>query len=131
VASMNERVRKLRGRIKPPPEARPQSPQYERLLAHMDHRRAWLDYEDRKASAEAGGRLEALEPPEPLPPLTLDEMKDELETSLRFLNEYIPSWRADRGQENRALLDDMERRTRESVERMRREIRAKVEGSES
>jgi hypothetical protein len=128
---MNERVRRLRGRIGPPPEARPPSRGYERTLALINHRRAWLDYEDRKASVAAGGRLEVIEPAEPLPPPTLDDLKDELESSLRFLNEYIPVWRAaSRVPENRALLVDMKRRTRESVGRLRREIRAK-EGSES
>jgi hypothetical protein len=131
VASLNERVRRLRGRIKPPPEPRPPSRGYERMVTHMDHRRAWLDYEDRKASAEAEGRLDVGEPPEPLPPPTLEDMRDDLESSLRFLNEYIPMWRAaDRGPESHALVDDMECRTWESVERVRKEIRAR-EGSEA
>ena len=129
MASMNERVRRLRGRIGPPPEARPPSRSYERTLTLMHHRRAWLDYEDRKASAEAGGRLEALEPPEPLPPPTLDDLKIDLETSLRFLNEYIPVRRgADRMPESRALVDDMERHARDEIARLRAEIRTK-EGS--
>ena len=134
MASLNERVRRLRGRIKPPasPEPGPASRSYERMLTHMNHRRAWLDYEDRKGMAEAGDdRLEVGKPPDPLPPPTLDDLRDDLESSLVFLNEYIPSWRAaERGQESRALVDGMERHARESVERLRKEIRAK-EGSGS
>jgi hypothetical protein len=134
VTSLNERVRRLRGWIKPPPSesARPPSRSYERMLMLMNHRRAWLDYEDRKASAEAGGRLVALEPPAPLPPPTLDEMKDDLEGALRFLNEYIPLWRAaDQVPESRALVDDMEHHIRDEIARLRAEIRAREEGSEA
>jgi hypothetical protein len=102
------------------------------MLMLMNHRRAWLDYEDRKASAEAGGRLVALEPPAPLPPPTLDEMKDDLEGALRFLNEYIPLWRAaDQVPESRALVDDMEHHIRDEIARLRAEIRAREEGSEA
>ena len=100
------------------------------MVTHMNHRRAWLDYEDRKGMAEAGdGRLEVGEPPEPLPPPTLDDLRDELASSLRFLNEYIPVWRAgERGPESRALVHDMERHARDTIARLRSEIRAK-EGS--
>jgi hypothetical protein len=133
VASLSERVRRLRGRIGPPPEVRPLSRSYERTLALMNHRRAWLDFEDRKASAAAGdGRLEALEPPEPLPPPTLDDMKDDLESSLRFLNEYIASWRAaDRpSSENHGLIDQMERHARAEIARLTAEIEMR-EGGEA
>jgi hypothetical protein len=132
VASLNERVRRLRGRIGPPPEARPPSRSYERMLMLMNHRRARLDYEDRKASAEAGGRLVALEPPAPLPPPTLDEMKADLESSLCFLNECIPLWQAaDQVPESRAQVDAMEHHTRDEIARLRAEIRASEEGSKA
>ena len=130
MASMNERVRRLRGRIGPPPEARPPSRSDERMLMLINHRRAWLDYEDRKASAEARGRLDVGEPPEPLPPPTLDEMKDDLEGALYFVNEYIPSQRSgDRLPENQALADQMERHARDEIARLRAEIRARADGS--
>ena len=99
------------------------------MLMLMNHRRAWLDYEDRKASTEAGGRLVALEPPAPLPPPTLDDLREDLESSQWFLNECIPSWRAaDRMPESRAVIDDMERHARDEIARLRAEIRTK-EGS--
>jgi hypothetical protein len=128
---MSERVRKLQGRIKPPAsKASGLSPRYERFLTHMNHARAVLDYEDRKASAEAGGRLDVGEPPAPLPPPTLDEMKDDLESSLWFLNECIPLWRAaDQVPESHAQVDDMEHHTRDEIARLRAEIRAREEGS--
>jgi hypothetical protein len=130
VVSMIERVRRLRGRIKPPTQPEPLSPPMDRLLTLMDHRRAELDYEDRKASAEAGGRLDVGEPPAPLPPPTLDEMKDDLESSLWFLNECIPLWRAaDQVPESHAQVDDMEHHTRDEIARLRAEIRASEEGS--
>jgi hypothetical protein len=131
VASLNERVRRLRGRIGPPPEARPPSRSYERMLMLMNHRRAWLDYEDRKASAEAGGRLDVGEPPAPLPPPMLDEMKADLAAALYFVNEYIPSQRSgDRLPENQALADQMERHSRDEIARLRAGIRAREEGSD-
>jgi len=130
VASLNERVRRLRGRIGPPPEARPPSRSYERMLMLMNHRRAWLDYEDRRASAEAGGRLDVGEPPAPLPPPTLDEMKADLAAALYFVNEYILSQRSgDRLPENQVLADQMERHTRDEIARLRAEIRAREAGS--
>jgi hypothetical protein len=96
-------------------------------LTLMNHARAVLDYEDRKASAEAGGRLGVGEPPAPLPPPALEELRLDLHAALLMLNEIIPVWRsADRGPESRCLVDDMERHARESVERLRKEIRTKV-----
>ena len=133
MASLNERLRRLEARIAPQLESMPLSRGYERFLREMNHARAVLDYEDRRGMAEAGDNLlEVGEPPEPLPPPTLDELKDDLESSLCFLDECIPLWReADQGPENRALIDRMERHARDEIERLRAEIRAREEGSEA
>lgn len=130
MASLNERVRRLRGRIKPP-EARHPASHMDRLLTKANHARAVLDYEDRRASAEAGGRLDVGEPPEPLPPSTLDELKIDLVASLHFVNEYAPSQRSlGQGPDTIRGLDLMERHARESVERLREDIRS-IERSET
>jgi hypothetical protein len=75
-------------------------------------------------------RLEDPEPPEPLPPSPLDDLKDELEALLHVLNEYVSSQQSlGPGQETIRGLDILEPHARESVERLREEIR-EMEGSE-
>ncbi|HET7271442.1 MAG TPA: hypothetical protein VFI90_10200 [Rubrobacter sp.] len=88
------------------------------LLKLMAHRRAELDWQDRRAEAARGRLEDAVEPPGPLV-LTLVEQREMLKGSRWFLEWYIP-----RQQERQMhadslrLLDALELQAREEIERL-------------
>ena len=95
----------------------------------MNHDRAVQDYQDRKASAEAGGRLHVGEPPEPMPQPSRTSSKIDLEAALHFPNQYGLATGRQIVEENQALVDRLERHARDEIARLRAEIRAREAGS--
>jgi hypothetical protein len=127
MASLEERLRKIRGRISPPPPD--PSPATDLLLKMANHYRSELDHADRVHDAQGRGRLEAGEPPEPLS-LSLDE-KRELVEDQDWWQDYLASEQERAPEALAAVITDAITTSRESAERLREEIEVQeaIEGS--